>query len=93
MAYQAKEFKDTLVWTGELLDIWSGHDDDTGRFVCDVCYHNTDVGIMGVFETGFEHLKPVLTQNQLELVMEQYARAYALGYERAMLDDKNGGAD
>ena len=83
MTYIAKENGDTLVYTGKNLDIWAGHDDETGAFVCDIVYHNSDVGVMGVRETGFAHLKDTMTKIQFELMMEKYAQAYVLGYDRA----------
>ena len=86
MVYKAKENGDTLTYKGKHVDIWVGHDDETGAFVCDIVYHNTDVGIMGIHETGFAHLKDILTPKQLELLMERYAQAYAQGYEKAIED-------
>ena len=89
MSYKAKENDDTLVYTGKNLDIWAGHDDETGAFVCDIVYHNTDIGVMGVHETGFAHLKNTMTKTQFELMMEKYAQAYVLGYDRAIYDKNN----
>lgn len=88
MTYQAKDKLDSLTWQGENLDIVTGHDEETGKFVCDIVYHGTDVGVMGVHETGFEHIKAVLTPVQFELLMEDYAQAYVLGYDQAIKDIK-----
>ena len=81
MAYIIKKNHDTLVWEGKHLDIWTGHDDESGRFYVDIVYHKTDVGLYGVKEDSFSHLN--LTRKQLELAMENWAKTFCLGYERA----------
>lgn len=84
MSYNAKHSHDEIIWYDDTLDIITGHDNETGAFYCDIVYHKTDVGIMGVRGEGFKFMG--LTEAQLEIMMEKYAQAYVLGYKKALED-------